>query len=750
MNKRVGIIITTIGLLTLIVIWMFIVTGLVSYPTQKMDVLAVSKINLLERGGLIEGEYRGGVWRILADTRESKLQFLKFNRTLLEQWGALEPDMDVVGNIEFTVRQKEYPYLIVPWKEKIATYTVYPTVYSTEYKGVNWLGEPINEKGDIFTSIPAKKVDVYRVDWDSRKLVIPFEVKIEKTIGQNPGELITDYPGAVKTPTGWWKFYISEIEIVKGGNYTRDILWYNPLDPTETATMHLQFTTGSSEFDVSSSLEGMFVITDEGGGFLSSVNAFEASAGPHIESFLNYSKGWEWNFANYWFGGGPHFKGTTVYLELQVGEDKSYAKETGEFKRWDDDNSPAALVGPVRGIRQFYYLVAEGYILDEPRKTSEANPNWGDIYEYPGWYVPDVLKPDNWYNKRIPVNAYVYNNRIDTIPMGYSICNYMAMGMKAPVTGDEKPVILFRISESTLNRHGLGYEGMPPKVPYKVYYPLSSRSWTYTLDVSTELADAVVVVQEYANVKIMSYDINPVILDPGKVATLKIETKNIGYAGFTSAVLNVPSNLDPYCAVTGAIGENYWEAGDNKTLYIYIKNLGGLTKSTSGTFTLKMVNRKGEITSGPISFDLIFNPGVLVDETVLPIKVVEKDTNKPLAGIHVQVWYGFDMESYKDFITLAEGVASFTLDYFEGEVHISVSDPSGKYLPQNRTVRVSRGVNPTQTFELVRKPIEPSLLLLIWEKYQTYIIAGAVATTGIMGVGLTVYYYKKKYIGYRR
>lgn len=128
----------------------------------------------------------------------------------------------------------------------------------------------------------------------------------------------------------------------------------------------------------------------------------------------------------------------------------------------------------------------------------------------------------------------------------------------------------------------------------------------------------VVVVQSYPNIKLNgALTIDKPTLTAGDTATVVVPTKNIpvngtSYAGYASAVIDVPSNLVGSIHVSGQVDIEYWQANEVKNLTIYIENTGMLSLDTTGTFTLRFVS--GSTETDRTTFTMTFKAGALSAE----------------------------------------------------------------------------------------------------------------------------------------
>ena len=715
------------------------VIGYLFVFVKPFMVISINKIEWIKKPTLdVNNEYIGGTWRVTGTSDDFVVQLeskdMEVNSSEIIKYDAIETGMVIKSSIVVKIWQSINPYWKVQFK-KIGTYVVTPSTYGTHYGAIS----PEKDQR-VEATISELTVDVYQIDISSLKLVIPFNVKAYKQSVSGIILLDTDSPCLVKYPDGSYAFEFSEEELstYTGNSYfqSRYIEFYNSNDRKENLTIALQYAVGSSHLYANSGLGQFYVIEDSGGDIVTTTNAFkDINKLSDIEKLLRYDSQHPWAFHNYWFGDNQQlgaFKGTRI---TAYGE-----KRTGIIERWDDDNfKPKAIVyyGP---LPSNWGLLCEGY-RQGTATTDTTN-------QYSGWYCPSpdnkegAKVTDQWWDKRYPIRPAVITDLDNTIPHGLSVCNYLASSdVVAPVTGrvkglDADGVVIERISD--LNVWKYGYIGSISN-GFQLNIPLDARKWFFTLDVSTEIVDAVYAVQEgFPEVKIVSFT-PPVVgtVPSGSTVEVKARIKNTSpdISGKCGYGMIVPLE---FAGVAQCQGGNYvWLDALNETdITVTIKNLGTLTTNTVGTFKFVVGNMKA-ITDYKL-FDLTFLAGVAVKDTLVYVYTKEYETNKILNGLTVTVKYdvGYSKSIPKTTDNSGSGLADFNLNNWVGSITIEVKDIQETYETKIETMNVVSGSN-TKTIYLVKKGI----IITDWLQYLPYIVGSVVA---ISGLSVGIYLYKKK------
>jgi hypothetical protein len=670
---------TIIGLaLVLLVLYGFLSSPL---TTRTLDILSVSKISLVERGvGGPGQELKGGRWRVLATSSEAVTQYLVLNQTVMKDYAGTDfpPDVAVLGGIYVRVSQVQNPYFAIPLKY-LGEVEVLPKTYATHITGVIAYPEKYTA-----VSVEPVKVSLWELDLSQKKVIIPFKVQAIKSSGENSSFLVTDHPKAVKQGM-FYSFELSYSDIISG-QYSENIKFYNPLNQQEWITITLQWAFG--DWDRYQWNTNYVFVADVSGGSISPLNMFRREDYTKIQSMLDWRQQDDWSFMHYWFGGGNLFKGTTVYGLF----DQAYSRP---FLVWED-KTPMAWVEGWEGSTYAKGLVCEGYASG----SSKAH----DLYEYSGWYTPSSSNevnyspiPSDWYNYRFPTSPNIYSDREELLPRGLSIVNYLGSEVEAPVTKAKKSA-LQRINPDIW---GNGYSGEIPE-GYKVFMPLNARQWLFTMDISTEICDTVVVEQNYVYVKLVKpLSISGQTVPANGEVTVTAEVKNFAnYAGRATLGIVPPQNLVYSTTVYGG-GETYFEANETKTVIFRVLNTGLLTQKTGGTFTFQILNTHGDVTDNA-TFVLEFAAGLGVS-TSIKFTVVDVEGDKPISGALVAVEWGLNFENRQTASTTA-GYAEIGLGPYEGPVKVSVSKE--EYYSQTDAFTVSFGTN-SKTFRLVKKGTTP-------------------------------------------
>jgi len=683
--------------------------------------LSVSRIWLQQRGvGSAGQELTGGFWRVDATTGSAETQFLTFNTTTAEQKanpGDYPSDVAIKGSIIFGVFQSQNSYWKLPLV-KVKDITVYPTMHGmmTNFQYLDWA-----YKNPLIVS-------VWRTDLSQKELVIPFSAGVLKTAGENPGSFATDYPGAVPQTTSQGTGYSFDISFkqIATGELSKVINWYNPSKPTETVKMTLQFTVGGSEYDWNKDL---VFITNQNGGPISNNNVFNSYDLSNIDQLLNYQLGNDWSYYHYFFGGGDKFRGYAYdFAGLPVTSDTK-AGVMGLFETWDGVTVKPSITNREDSPGPTYSgALCEGYKSD-----TSAALDWS--YQYPGWYVPATgngegpSQSGEWWKYRFPLAGTVYNDQETLKPKGLSIVNYLTTAVKAPYRWDgsnnpTKPINLIRENP---NYYGAGYSGDCPS-GYQVQIPRAARQWYFTLDVSTEAADTVVVSQNYIDAKITNWSVDRATVGAGQTALVNVVIKNTSpFAGAIAQGVNIPPDVASSIAVTGGDGALYFQAGEEKTVTLQIKNTGNLVSDKTVSFTYSLQNDEPRVTDSR-TFSLTFQAGLGNPDTTITVTTLSADSNEPIGGLLVKAFYGDTMDLYKSSSTL-DGATTLEMGQYRGNVKIEVSDPASRFSTQEKTIVAKAGPNYVvflMTEGEAKPPIDWWMIIAI-----VAVVAGVVAVAAV-------------------
>jgi len=679
------------------------------------EVLSVDRIWLYERGVGSEGEeLQGGVWRVTATTSDTKIQYLHLNDQTMEanqQYsGDFPSDVDVNGMIYVKVSQPYNPYWIIPITD-LGTIEVVP-----EMQGIH-----IVDGATGGVAADSVKVRLWSLNLAQKKVIIPFEVVAAKTLGENSGYLKTDDSRAkeVIDAEGYqaYQFEISQSDIVDG--QLSQIPFYNPLDTSETMKFTLQWVFG--DYDKYSWNENLLFVTAEDVEDVTPRTeiTFLASNEQAIKSQLSWQSGNDWSFCRYWYGGGNVFKGSS---QKAIG-----SLFTGTII----DGIPGKSQGLVRAPPPSATLehLAEGF---KSRTTTQI-----DIFEYPGWYTPNkhaVEVPDNWEEPndwmywRRPLTPNVLSDTASN-PEGLSILNYLASSVKAPVTGLVHTPFPNRNPDVWGEGVG-GYIGTEGRIA--VLLPTAARKWLFTLDVSTQLADTVVVLQDYIDVSIVTpLSFDQTTLSSGETATGTVKLKNNSpFSGVVSVKIDSPNNLKYTTTISGTGSALSFGAGEEKLLNIQVTNTGLLDEQETGTFKLTVTNQEPRETASQ-SFTMTFKPGLGVPNSLLAVTTKDADSGAKISGITLNARWGVDNEHSRS-ATTSNGEATLDLDKFEGPVTVVAKDYTDTYESEETVVQVEPGTS-TLTFHLIKKTT-PGGSGLDWSLVVLVLGVSSIAAMSLFGL----------------
>jgi len=725
-------------------------------------VFGVSEITLAKIGAPRDGEYKGAVWRIYGSTLDSEVYVVTFNQTLVElvNASAIPEDVMITSQIKIKIWQdsNDPPYWVVPFK-KINTepICVVPRTYGLYREYGTWGAAYDFQIKDKYAEL---YVDVYELDIDKAELHVPFYVSVWK---EGEGRL---------EPEGDFKFFedrqayridLSEKEIVVG-KASREVIFENPKNDEEWLKLTLQYTIGAPEYLTKpfSDIGGVMIIEPVGGGEQMGVqNTFRYNYEELRKTFLI---GWQpenynpWAYYFYWMSDpydreGSVFKGNTAYFDYMGGYIQHHYGSTETWKNEFNQTIVKPVVWWNTAVGRYSRFLCEGYLaFDDTSKEDGVQPT--KIDDYPGWRHPKEGEIDKWYAKLLPVQPELYFSNWNVTPYILSLCDYIATDkVDVPVEAvidaldpdkchsvfesKEKPYL--RRIESLNPYCDLYAGGIPGKDMYVAQIPTQARSWVYTLDISSELADAIVVVEKYLDVRIENFEGPDVdTVQPGGSAVVTMDLVNkLDIKGGVQLIVKCDKPI-PF-EVSGA---GYLTFAPNETKEDYqviIKNSfsSAITEEVTGKFTLYVWN--GEKITSSVEFTLTFLPGAGLPNTGIAVKCIDKYSKSSISSVSITVLYGKNFGEVKYGITGRDGVALITLDSpYEGSVKILANDNYGRYYPVNITVTVS----PTSdnTFEIKMEPINGDGFNWL-EDYLPYIIGGAI---GVSGVAFGLYTYKKR------
>jgi len=403
-----------------------------------------------------------------------------------------------------------------------------------------------------------------------------------------------------------------------------------------------------------------------------------------------------------------------------------------------------------------------GYTITFELDTSTIQT---DVYDYPGWYHPPP-EVDHYCDKIYPFAPdlyYSYPNGAEpngTRPAGLSLCDYIAaekvnVPQKAEFDSStgmyysmfkEAQKLPYASRITYLNPYDANCYafGRPGVTDYVAHLPLGSRSWVFTMDISSELADAIIVIEKYLDVKIENFKGGNVEVQPKSSVTLTMDLVNtLDLDGHVQLVIKVDKPIPFDVSGTGLI---YFKAKEKKVGYtVTITNAYSDTIREKITGNFKLVVWNGEKETSSVSFQLTFLPGAGLPNTGLSIRTVNK--NNPSEGIYsvsITVVYGANKEKTKTGITGERGYCSITLDSpYEGYVDIYAVDNFGRFRSASlKDIYVSPKTN--NTFTIPMEPISGGGgfdLLEFLKKNLPYIVGGGI---GAAGLGIAAYTLKRR------
>lgn len=662
--------------------------------TTTLVVASIDQVWLHERGiGESGEELTQGFWRITATTLNADLQFINFDDDLAEQYkisDSYPTDVQITGAIDFGVYQNKNPYWYIP-VIKVATIEVTPEIYG--YKSIGGIQPTsnLNNFEKLSTHSESVSVDIFKLDLSQKELIVPFGAGATKSEGENAGSLVTDHPNAVRYDNEYGTYFEFELSFkdITEGELTSIINWYNPEDETETAEMTLHWNVGGLEYDWTK--EYIFV-TGENGGIIQN-NVFNSYDYNNIRQLLDHTLDNDWSFMNYYYGGSSVYDGDNPYPILSNMDNIMYQQSDLPtpivlYYRNDlGDYSPVP-------VPQYQFLT-EGYLPG----TSQIE----DTYKYPGWFTPSptnnegmVITSPDWYKYRLAQTPTIYNDRTTNKPSGLSICNYLA-ATSVNIASGTKPIVITRENPDVWGASNGDFGSIPDG--FRCNLPLGARTWFYTLDISTELADTVVVTENHIDVEITEFKIDRESISAGSEAIITATLKNNSpYMGTVSHGITIPSELTSTMSVSGGAGALLFTAGQSQQVTLKIKNTGNLIEEIEKSLIYKVTNTEGRITDSE-TFTINFEVGLGVQDTVLEATVINADTNDPIDGITIKVFYGPEGDDMKQASTV-DGVAIVELGTVTGSALIHVIDSGGRYEPQQRNIVLEHGVN-QEIFELV-------------------------------------------------
>jgi hypothetical protein len=759
-----------IALALVVGILMGLIVGMFFKPFAKLSVYGVSQINLIKQdvGG---GKYEL-IWRVFGDTSYMNISAVKFNQTIVQAVNpsALPNGVSIRANIIFRVWQSSNypPYWEVPFK-KVNTnpILVVPKTFGVKayFDKYNLYYKPILDK---YTE--PLKVDVYTLDWSNARLHIPFLFQAAKA---GVGFLVPDK--YTKQLGFTYLLDITPEQLTLNQNVTADITLTNPNDQSEWMKMHICFPITMPQYikqpfsDV-----GFLTIQPPNGGVpVDPSNTFIGKETDVTGGTLFYIfNGWQsgnyhpWAYYWYWFGdpsgnSESKFKGNAIVWIHAFDKAKCFY---GNFGRWGTDMGEAngTTDALIPGANEMWWPLSEGQMIDD---INGAGPK-SQVFDYPGWYR-NFSEQDAW-STLYPVQPQLYYSypevddplkepKYGTKPGGLSLCDYIR-AEQVPVPqqatlsngnytssfslSSNKPSVK---SIGCLNPYnpGLYAGGVPGVTNFVANLPLAGATWVVYVDISSELADAIVITQNYLDVRIQNFRISSNEIQPGSSVTLTMDLVNtLSISGYINLEIMCKEDIQYQVSGTGPIDFSANEIKKDYRVYVYNTLSQTISQKITGHFTLAVWN--GEKYTSSVNFSLTFYPGAQLPNTGISVRCVNK--NNPSEGIEsvsITVFWGTSKERVARGVTTKGGYASIPLEEpFEGKVDIFVTDNYLRFYPANLT---DQYVSPTKKneFTIEMTPIgKGGFDLIEWLKQNMpYIIGGSI---GAIGIAIGAYAVKRR------
>jgi hypothetical protein len=409
-----------------------------------------------------------------------------------------------------------------------------------------------------------------------------------------------------------------------------------------------------------------------------------------------------------------------------------------------------------------WWPLSEGQMIDDINGVGPKS----QVFDYPGWYR-NFSEQDAWstlypvqpqlYYSYPEVNDPLKEPKYGTKPGGLSLCDYIR-AVQVPVPqqatlsngnytssfslSSTKPSVK---SIDCLNPYnpGLYAGGVPGVTNFIANLPLAGASWAVWVDISSELADAIIITENYLNVQIQNFTLGVNEVQSGGSVTLKMDLVNtLDIDGQVQLVLQVKEAIPFDSSGTGLISFNSKEVKKNYQVVIYNSYANTLREKVTGHFTLAVWN--GEKYTSSVNFTLTFLPGAGLPNTGISIRCVNK--NNPSEGIEsvsITVFWGTSKERVARGVTTKGGYASITLEEpFEGKIDVFVTDNYLRFYPANLT---DQYVSPTKKNEFTIEMIpigKGGFDLIEWLKQNMpYIVGGSI---GIIGLAVGAYAVKRR------
>lgn len=689
-------------------------------PIQLSSISSISNFYLHTRGDEVGGELKSGVWHVEGTTDYIDIQMITVSDATAHQHAtgdSYPSDVQITGSIDVEVTQDKEtpPYWKIPFMHE-SDVIVYPKITGL------WNGQKAGQ------TVSPKTVSIWKSVLSGKEYHVPFTISMIKSLGANTGALTTNYPGAVHIGDGKYQIDVSFSQIASG-LMEKEVVFYNPKDQSERATVTLKFTVGGLEYDW---IHDLVVITDLNGGYITSNNVFRFSDLTQIKEFLDYARGNSKSFYHYWFGGGafPATGHTTGSFATTAGA------KTGIFGTWNDDGTIkpqfSAPIWTGTTYLNLPFFVDEGYIYGTNTPTG--------VFDFAGWYTPipgslEGNSPPGWETHRLPVEAPTFEDKTTSQPPeeSKSVVNYL----QATSAHGQSKSYIYKFNTDYWGAGAGGAVGVGTS-GLGVATPSTARQWSFSLDVSTDLVDTVIVNNDIINVQILSITKDRSDIYANTEATVTATLKNMNNYGSTvTHGFDLPPTVEGTCQITGG-GQLAFDANEQKTVTLRIKNLGNLNQRIDNIlFNYRITNTAGTRTDEEtLSFN--FLAGIGQQDTQLTVTCLTQEHLTPINGLNVQVAYGAVGNDIQT-VGTQDGVASFNLGSYGGAVTLRVTDPLERYESRTEFFNVNQFQSNSKILHFTTASNDDGNW---WENMYLWIALAGVATAITLIVGII--YYKRK------
>ena len=331
------------------------------------------------------------------------------------------------------------------------------------------------------------------------------------------------------------------------------------------------------------------------------------------------------------------------------------------------------------------------------------------------WFGPKTVPGDyrNRWDDGSPSGIYLYTNSLgqtvasitdaSTAPGWDNKDDFWTIRRQPKAASVDQIVTYVKgfFSQRNVNVWGQGYACDYSKL--KIYMPVGAASSQVQIQISTELADAIVWEPPTSNVKIVG------VSELGEIQdrkTLEVTVKQESTVAGTAKVSFKSSSASALCSPE--VVSVSLEPGQSETVKITVINLGADTK-TPFTVDISVSDAYTGIETDRKSISGTLLPKATA-ATSLIVETVDAGTDKPISGIPIQVT--FDSQSLLQYTM--DGVTIFDLQGIQGKVTVEALE-TYTYNSYKTEVTISPGVNRV-TLKLTAKgtpPLEIPWLLII-------------------------------------